>query len=103
MSGWRKGVRLNRARWERVRRAVFKRDGRLCVECGRTGRLECDHIRPLHQYPDQDPYDMAGLATRCRECHRRKSDRELRKTPEVDGQAEWTALLAESVRDTHSE
>ena len=60
---------------------------------------------PLHvNTPSKTPTPMAGLVdTLCRECHRRKSDRELRKTPEVDGQAEWTALLAESVRDTHSE
>jgi len=97
VNGWRKGLRLNRARWERVRKAVFRRDGYLCRNCGRTGRLECDHRLPLHQYPDQDPYDMAGLQTLCRECHRRKSDRELRKTPEVDGQKAWDALLADSV------
>lgn len=42
-------------RWRDVRRTVFKRDNYRCVMCGRVGRLECDHIRPLEREPGQDP------------------------------------------------
>ena len=34
-------------RWSRVRRYVFERDGYRCRHCGKTGALECDHIKPL--------------------------------------------------------
>ena len=40
-------TRLDRPRWDRVRRAVLRRDGWRCVQCGRAGRLEVDHITPL--------------------------------------------------------
>ena len=44
----RRHARLNAARWQATRRAVFERDGWRCVQCGRAGRLEADHIIPLH-------------------------------------------------------
>ena len=65
-------VHLYARRWQAVRRAVFERDGYRCVECGRSGRLECDHVRPLQREPGQDPYDPNGLQTLCRACHIRK-------------------------------
>ena len=82
---------LNRRRWALVRRAVFDRDGWRCVDCGRAARLECDHITPLHVDPAQDPYALAGLATRCRGCHIRKTARENRA---VDPARElWKVLV----------
>ena len=54
---------LDQSRWARVRRAVFIRDDYRCVLCGRAGRLECDHVTPLHVEPGQDPYDIDGLRT----------------------------------------
>ena len=60
-------LNLHRRRWAIVRRAVFERDNWRCVECGRAGRLECDHITPLQR--GGDPWDMANLQTPCRTCH----------------------------------
>ena len=70
---------LSTHRWERVRRYVFYRDGYRCVMCGRAGRLECDHITPLQREPGQDPYDLGGLQTLCRDCHIEKTRRENRR------------------------
>ena len=64
-------VRLNAARWRRVRREVFERDGWRCRECGKAGRLECDHVEPLEH--GGAPWDMANLQTLCRTCHIEKT------------------------------
>lgn len=82
---------LRTARWARTRRAVFERDGWRCVTCGRPGRLECDHVRPLERFPEQDPYAMAGLQTLCRGCHLRKTARENRR--ESPAVAAWRRLI----------
>ena len=73
---------LNAHRWAIVRRAVLKRDNFRCVECGKAGRLEVDHISPLQREPGQDPYDVNGLQTLCRACHIEKTP--PRKSPPVD-------------------
>ena len=85
---------LNVRRWAAVRRAVFERDGRRCVMCGKAGRLECDHATPLQREPGQDPYDVNGLQTLCRACHFEKTARENRHqlTP---AEAAWRELVAE--------
>ena len=81
-------------RWAVVRRTVFERDGWRCVECGRAGRLECDHVVPLEHEPGQDPYDPNGLQTLCRACHIAKTARENRREP-TPAEAAWRALVAE--------
>ena len=86
-------VRLNQRRWGHVRVQAFKRDGYRCVDCGRPGALECDHVVPLWRDPDQDPYALDGLATRCRGCHIAKTRAEnTRPDPERDA---WRELVAD--------
>lgn len=90
---WRRApTPINKRLWARVRRQVFKRDGYRCRTCGRAGRLECDHVVPLHVDPDQDPYDPGGCQTLCRGCHRRKTGSENRHQPAPDQQA-WIEHL----------
>ena len=89
---WRK-ARLNSARWEGVRKQVFRRDGYRCRSCGKASRLECDHVTPLH--PSQDPFDLDGLQSLCRGCHLAKTAGENSKGP-FDAEA-W-AILRESRR-----
>ena len=60
-------LRLHARRWERTRRAAFERDGWRCRACGRPGRLEAHHVRPLER--GADPYDLANIETLCRGCH----------------------------------
>ena len=92
---WRKGEAVNRRRWAKVRRLVFQRDGYRCQAegCGRAGRLECDHLVPLHVDPNQDPYNLDGLRTLCRSCHIRvTAEQNRRHDPARDA---WRALVAE--------
>ena len=85
---------LNDRRWSIVRRAVFERDGWGCVECGKAGRLECDHVTPLQREPGQDPFDVNGLQSLCRRCHVEKTARENRREP-TPAETAWRALVAE--------
>ena len=88
--------RTNPARWQRTRRAVFARDGHRCVDCKRPGRLECDHVVPLWRNPNQDPYDPANCATRCRGCHIRKTaaENEHRRKAPTPAVAAWANLVS---------
>ena len=90
----RRHVHLNARRWAAVRRAVFARDGWRCVECGKVGRLGCDHISPMEREPGQAPYDINGLQTLCRSCHIEKTRRENRR-PLTPAESAWRALVAE--------
>ena len=87
---------LNARRWAAVRRAVFERDGWRCVECGRAGRLECDHITPLEREPGQDPYNPNNLQTLCRECHISKTASENQR-PLTAEEVEWQRAVMELV------
>ena len=85
---------LNAHRWATVRQVVFRRDGWRCVECGRAGRLECDHVTPLQREPGQDPYDPNGLQTLCRSCHIEKTRQENSRVPTL-AESAWRELVAE--------
>ena len=80
---------INRAAWERARLAVLERDHWRCCECGRAGRLEVDHIRPLAA--GGEPIALANLQTLCRRCHIRKSQDESDTSPERKA---WTSYMA---------
>ena len=62
-------------RWRLLRLRVFARDNWRCVLCGKAGRLECDHIKPLAE--GGDVWDMANLRTLCRGCHIGRNRRKL--------------------------
>ena len=86
---------VDRKRWRAVRRQVLNRDGWKCVKCGRRGRLEVDHIEPMHD--GKFVYDLDALQALCRGCHIRKTvsenrERQARLTPR---QAAWRALVDE--------
>ena len=73
---------------------MFRRDGWRCVQCGKAGRLECDHVTALQREQGQDPYDPNGLQTLCRACHIVKTARENRREP-TPAEAAWRLLVAE--------
>ena len=78
---WRKGKRPSRRPWGRVRLKVLERDGWRCQACGKVGRLEVDHIKPMED--GGAVYDLANLQTLCRGCHFDKSrgERTAQETP----------------------
>ena len=85
-------ARLHTRRWAAIRRAVFERDGWRCVECGKAGRLECDHRVPLEQ--GGDPWDPDNLQTLCRDCHIAKTRREAAEAGRtIPGREAWRVLV----------
>lgn len=48
---------------------VFIRDGRKCVWCGSTEKIEADHIKPFSTYPDLR-FDLDNGRTLCQPCHK---------------------------------
>lgn len=88
MSNDRRGI--NKRDWQRVRRAVLERDGWRCCQCGKAGRLEVDHKRPMHQ--GGAALDLNNLQTLCRECHFAKTGAE--NSPPLWGADEgWARIL----------
>lgn len=59
--------------WAQLRRQTFARDGHMCVMCGTTERLECDHVGP------HDVHTLDNLQTLCRACHSRKTSRDANR------------------------
>ena len=84
---WRKGERPSRRQWSRVRTTALDRDAWACVKCGKAGRLEVDHIKPLDA--GGALYDLANLQTLCRGCHLERH-RGRAPDPEV---AKWRRYL----------
>ena len=89
--GSRHHAALDRRRWQWTRLKVFERDNWRCVRCERAGRLEADHVVPLHKGGAE--YDMANLQSLCRQCHILKTAGENeRPDPARD---RWRALVRE--------
>ena len=78
-------------RWQVLRRQVFRRDGYRCRSCGRPGRLEVHHVRPLAR--GGAAWSITNLKALCRACHilvtSKENQREL--TP---AELKWQRLLA---------
>lgn len=76
--------------WAVLRAKVLKRDKYRCQSCGRAGKLECDHIKPVFQGGSE--IDLTNLQMLCFHCHRRKSmiERGL-KSEYVDQLQDWAA------------
>ena len=80
-------------RWKRTRRRILEKNGYRCQSCGRPGRLEVDHIRPI--WRGGSPWDPDNLQTLCRACHVHKTSRENEHhNPERD---KWRAFVRELV------
>ena len=94
--------KLNTARWGHLRRFILERDGYRCQcrgcplhpreACGKAGRLEIDHVKPLHR--GGAPWTLDNLQALCRGCHIVKTSSE-RKAPPVDPERQaWRDRLA---------
>jgi len=65
-------------RWRSYRKAIIARRGGECVTCGATPldqHIHLDHIVPLVQ--GGEPYDENNIQLLCRECHGRKTAKEV--------------------------
>ena len=89
-------ARLPSRRLDRWARAIKHRDNWRCRSCGKAGRLEADHIVPLHR--GGSAYSMTNGQTLCRSCHIEKSRSEQGRyyTP---AEAAWRALVTEELQE----
>lgn len=85
-------LKINPRLWHRARITTFKADGYRCRQCGRAGRLECDHVRPLQR--GGHPLALDNLQTLCRGCHLAKTSLENRRQRTGHEQA-WRKLVSE--------
>ena len=89
---WRKG-QINRRIWGLVRLRVLDRDGWRCVTCGKSGRLEVDHIKPMDLGGAK--YDKSNLQALCRPCHFAKTARENMIARGLVEKYRWRTFIAE--------
>ena len=82
-------TRPTRREWGRLRLFVLDRDGWRCQDCGKAGRLECDHVRPLHLGGDNSPENLQAL---CIACHLVKTRAEAGGDP-LPGVEAWDDLI----------
>ena len=84
-------AKMPRRAWGRARRAALDRDGWRCQTCGKAGRLEVHHLKPLEH--GGKPFDPSNLTTICREDHIRIHDGQPHAEPDPDLAALAEALL----------
>lgn len=75
------------------RRAVLERAKYRCQHCGRAGRLEADHIKPLDQ--GGAALDLANGQALCRGCHIVKTKAERGQRCATPGRNEWRRRVSE--------
>ena len=85
-------LRIDRKAWRRVRRDVLERDGYRCRDCGRAGRFEVDHVKPLHH--GGAPLDPDNLQALCRSCHIHKTAQENQRQIGPK-EAAWRELVSD--------
>ena len=93
---WRKGCTPKSKPWRVARLKVLERDGWHCVQCGRYGRLEVDHILSLES--DGELYELSNLQSLCRDCHIRKSKGERSVKVDSPDVRAWKRQLADSLQ-----
>lgn len=77
---WGKGSTTSKGygwRWQQTRQRILERDGYLCVECMRDGRVtlatDVDHRTPKSKGGTDDPDNLQSL---CADCHKAKTVRD---------------------------
>jgi len=81
--------------WQQTRRRVFKRDKFRCRKCGKAGRLEADHIKPVTQ--GGEFWDPENIQSLCRTCHIEKTAGETveRRAVEDPQRTAWREFVRE--------
>jgi 5-methylcytosine-specific restriction enzyme A len=81
-------------RWKALRTEALRRDGYKCVQCGRAGRLEVDHVLPVRTHPELS-WDLTNLQTLCPSCHTRKTRLECGHKPLSPQRLRWRRLVSD--------
>ena len=79
--------------WGAIRRMALERSGWRCRACGRAGKLEADHIVPVHVSPELE-LSIDNIQILCRGCHIAKTRREAGKPPTPERLA-WLRLVVQ--------
>ena len=77
-------------RWRKARVAALVRDRWACVQCGRMGDIQVDHIRPTAF--GGEPYALSNLQTLCTRHHLAKTRSEVCK-PDPEGDAFYDRIV----------
>ena len=83
-------------RWRAIRRRILDKANWRCGSCGKAGRLEVDHVRPI--WKGGAPWAMGNLQALCRGCHIKKSRKEYtgrKRRPPTDAERRWQRLVVE--------
>lgn len=87
--------------WQRTRKAVFERDGGLCVDCGKGhDSWHADHVPDRKTLLENggDPFDIDGIVTRCPSCHSRRHSIERHRKRQKATESTDTATDRDSDR-----
>ena len=82
--------------WAKARAAALRRAGRRCQDCGRVGRLEVHHVKPL--VDGGHPFKLSNLRVVCRDCHfvrdrQARAESAAAADPQEAARQEWVASL----------
>lgn len=95
MTGSKHWNSIDRRKWAVVRREVLERDGYRCRRCGRAGRLEVDHVKPIAA--GGSLYDLDNLQSLCRPCHfdKTRQENQARQDQLTPQRGAWRDLVSE--------
>lgn len=85
------------ARWPALRLQAKRRDNFACVQCGKRGRLEVDHVIPVRKAPAK-AFDLSNLQTLCGGpdgCHSKKTRHESGRDADPARQ-QWRELVRQT-------
>jgi 5-methylcytosine-specific restriction protein A len=77
MPGWERSTgheRTGTSEWQRTRKRILNRDGRICYVCGKPGADTVDHIVPVAQGGSEADSNLSSIHDK--PCHRTKTTRE---------------------------
>ncbi|MCB1371522.1 MAG: HNH endonuclease [Rhodobacteraceae bacterium] len=85
-------------RWMALRALVLSRDRNTCQACGKHGRLEVDHVKPVRTHPHLR-WNPANLQALCIACHVAKTNAELGRPEVAPARDKWRAAVRALERD----
>lgn len=62
--------------WNKLKKLIFEKYGKVCLKCGSTEHISLDHIKPYSIYPEL-AVDLDNLQPLCRSCNSSKGNRKI--------------------------